>query len=447
MLQPIDKIKLACKIIQQFKVRNTLTIDYPFENKWLDSADDASLLLIYNEITSPDYEPSPATTINVPKPGGLIRHFSYLTLKDHLLYTLLAFECFPTISKTLFGKTLENTDAILQQYPTDPLWMKKYIRAGKDMMEMRKPLFNKGYNSILTSDITAFGPNIDIRILCDGLIEQGSPVEAVNTLERCLKKWSPLGHKGVPQVFFTTDLLTEFFLKPIDAFFQSYEGIVYLRESDNIEIWCKSKASCKKKLELLADKMYQRGLFLNIYKTHIISEKSIDKQEHPMEHKKYGMLNSFKIRFTRLLGLYYKLEELTLLNECSKRLAKNPEYTVNLLKHYSGYNIDISKSLIKFLTSGNAIYSYQNYAIIKWLAVNYQTHNTELVELIRQFAWNVREPYYLRSAARHYIYHFGNNSDRERMINLINQTNDPLEKEDTLFMLSKRNSPVETQLS
>lgn len=440
MMQPLEKIKLACQIIQQFKQRNTLTIDYPFENKWIETADDITLLNTYHEITSPSYEPSPAETIDVPKAGGLIRHFSYLNLKDHLLYILLAMDCFPTIFKSIYGRLIDNPDYVLKKYPEEKLWMKKYVRGGKDMMEMRKPLFNKGYNCILTSDITAFGPNIDIRILCEELIKEGAPEASVHMLNKCLKKWSPLGYKGVPQVFFATDLLTEFYLQPIDRFFHAYGGLVYLRESDNIEIWCRSRSSCKQMLAILAGKMYERGLYLNVYKTRIVTERSIDKNEHPMEHKKYGLRNSFKIRFTRLLTMYYKLEEMTLLNECSKRLAKNPEFTVALLKHYASFNIDISRSLMKFLTSGNAIYPYQNYAIIKWLSSNYQTHNPLLIEMIRQFAWNDNEPYYLRSAARHYIYSFGNDNDRERLIRLVKQTNSELEKEDILSMLSGRST-------
>ncbi|MEP7264716.1 MAG: RNA-directed DNA polymerase [Bacteroidota bacterium] len=440
MMQPLDKIKLACQIIQQFKERNTLTIDYPFENKWIESADDVTLLNTYYEITSPAYVPSSAETIDVPKSGGLIRHFSYLTLKDHLLYILLSMDCFPTIYKSIYGRLIDDPDTVLKKYPEERLWMKKFVRGGKDMMEMRKPLFNKGYNCILTSDITAFGPNIDIRILCEELIKEGAPEETVGILDNCLRKWSPLGYKGVPQVFFATDLLTEFYLQPIDRFFHSYGGLVYLRESDNIEIWCRSRSSCKQMLAILAGKMYERGLYLNVYKTRIVTEKSIDRNEHPMEHKKYGLRNSFKIRFTRVLSLYYKLEEMALLNECSKRLAKNPEFTVALLKHYASFNIDISRSLMKFLTSGNAIYPYQNYAIIKWLSLNYQTHNPLLIEIIRQFAWNDNEPYYLRSAARHYIYSFGNDNDRERLIRLVKQTNSELEKEDILSMLSGRNT-------
>jgi hypothetical protein len=435
MLEPLEKIKLACQIIQQFKQRNTLTIDYPFENKWIETADDITLLNTYKEITSPGFEPSRAETVDVPKTGGLIRHFSYLTLKDHLLYIILTMDCFPVIYKTLFNKTENESIEALKKYPAERLWMKKFLREGKDMMEMRKPLFNKGYDCILTSDITAFGPNIDIRLLCEGLEAAGAPLQTVQMLDKCLRKWSPLGHKGVPQVFFASDLLTEFYLHPIDRFFQTYGGLVYLRESDNIEIWCRSRSSCKQMLALLAGKMYERGLYLNVYKTRIISEKSIDKNEHPMEHKKYGIKNSIKIRVTKLLTVYYKLEQLTLLNECSKRLAKNPEFTVALLRHYSSFSIDISKSLLKFLMSGNAIYPYQNFAIIKWLSANYQTHNSLLVEMIRQFAWNENEPYYLRSAARHYLYNFGNNNDKERLTRLAHHSENPIEKEDMLSLV------------
>lgn len=440
MMQPLDKMKLACGIVQQFKQRNTLTIDYPFENKWIETADDVTLINVYNEVMSPDYELTKAETIDVPKAGGLIRHFSYLTLKDHILYILLVIDLFPTLHKTIHQKEADHPERIIQAYPGERYWMKKYIRGGKDMFEMRKPLFNKGYECILTSDITAFGPNIDIQLLCSDLLREGAHEHTVHRLERCLRAWSPLGHKGIPQLSFATDLLTEFYLQPIDRFFNTYGGLVYLRESDNIEIWCRSHASCKQMLAILAGKMYERGLYLNVYKTRIITEKSIDRKEHPMEHKKYGLRNSFKIRVPKLLSWYYKLEEVTMVNQCSTRLAKNPEFTVALLRHYGRFNIDISKSLLKFLTSGNAIYPYQNYAIIKWLSSNYQTHNPLLVELIRQFAWNENEPYYLRSAARHYIYHFGTNNDRERLIRQVKLTQSELEKEDLLSMLSSRNT-------
>jgi hypothetical protein len=446
-MQPIEKMRLALQIIQHFKLRNTLTIDYPFENAWIDSADDDTLIQAYEEIMHPLYQPSPAATVDVPKAGGLIRHFSYLTLKDHILYIILSIECFPAIYKTIYKKEVD-ADAIVKDYPGERLWMRKYLRSGKDMMEMRKPLFNKGYECILTSDISAFGPNIDIQILCSELVAAGAPEYAVKKLENCLRTWSPLGHKGVPQVFFATDLFTEFYLQPIDAYFHSYGGLVYLRESDNIEIWCRSQSSCKQMLAILAGKMYERGLYLNVYKTRIISEKSIDRKIHPMEKKKYGVKNSLKIRMTRLLSWYYKLEEVTLLNQCSTRLAKNPEFTVALLRHYSWFRIDITKSLLKFMTSGNAIYPYQNYAIIKWLIANKQVRNSLLIEIIRQFAWNENEPYYLQSAARHYIFQFGNSKDRERLRKHLDQVSEPLEKNDMLFIIgqeSKDPAPVVKQ--
>ena len=49
-------------------------------------------------------------------------------------------------------------------------------------MQKREPLYNKGYNCILNSDITAFAPNIDINTICKELSEAGAPEIAVSKL-------------------------------------------------------------------------------------------------------------------------------------------------------------------------------------------------------------------------------------------------------------------------
>ena len=306
-MQPLEKIKLACSIIRQFKERNLIQISYPFENAILTNDDDRYLIDIYNEVTSENFTPSGAYIIDIPKTGGLIRHFSYITIKDQILYILLIIDCFPAIFNKIARSSPVDSLEVLYNYPSDVSWMKKQIRG--DLMEKRKPLFDKGYSCILNSDISAFGPNIDIRTLSNELLNAGAPDAAVAKLERCLRKWAPLGHKGVPQVYFATDLLAEFYLKPVDRYFATFGGCIYLRESDNIEIWCKSQSSCKEMLTNLSRILYDRGLYLNNNKTRIVNEKSVDRDEHPMEHKKYGWRNDFKLKYNNLMNLYYRFEQ------------------------------------------------------------------------------------------------------------------------------------------
>ena len=142
---------------------------------------------------------------------------------------------------------------------------------------------------------------------------------------------------------------------------------------------------------------YDRGLYLNNYKTKILSKSSIYRDEHPMEHKKYGWRNHFKERFNSFMHLYYNLSNKFLLHDCYERLIKNPDFTVAFLLHYSNEGININKSLLKFLSSSNAIDPFQNYLIIKWLFTNYYEEDIELYNLIKVLAWNEKEPYYLRS--------------------------------------------------
>ena len=106
------------------------------------------------------------------------------------------------------------------------------------MMDSRWPLFDMEYTYILQSDITAYGLSIDISTLCKELAAAGSPTSSVSLLEKCLRKWSSLGYKGIPQVYFSSDILAEFYLEPIDNNFLLSDESFFLRESDNIEIWC-----------------------------------------------------------------------------------------------------------------------------------------------------------------------------------------------------------------
>ena len=435
MMFPLEKIKLACLIVRHFNERNTVQVTFPFEKKILMSTDDQTLSELYNELTSERYVPSNAYIIDVPKGRGLIRHLSYLTVKDQILYVLIAIDCFPAIFSKISNYNTNEAEEILKQYPLNSDWMKQHIRG--DLMEKRRPIFDKGFKFILNSDISAFGPNIDIDKLCAELKDAGASLEPIIKLSKCLRKWSPLGHKGIPQVYFTTDLIAEFYLEPIDTYFKSLGDVVYLRESDNIEIWCKTESSCKEMLIHLSRLLYERGLYLNNFKTNIIRENSIDRNEHPMEHKKYNWRNDFKERFRGMMNLYYKLIQNISYNECYNRLKSNPEFTEPLLDHYFKEGISINKSLLKYLSSQDAIYKYQNYLLIRWLYNVYGQKENGAIEVIRQIAWDKNNPYYLQSVARHFIYKFGNDNDRTFIRKYTDECTDPFEMDDMLFLKDK----------
>ena len=141
-----------------------------------------------------------------------------------------------------------------------------------------------------------------------------------------------------------------------------------------------------------------------------------------------------EIVYNNLMNMYYRFEQQFLLNECSKRLIKNPEFTIALLQHYATQRININRSLVRFLTSSYAIYSYQNYTIIKWLIINYREPDRILLQVVRQFAWNENDPYYLRSIARYFIYKHGNDTDHDMIETRSRESTDSLEKTDMLYL-------------
>lgn len=431
-MEPLEKIKLACSIIRHFRLRNPTQMAFPFEEEILSNANDITLMNIYHEVMSDHYVPSDVIIIDLPKQKGLIRHLSYLTLKDHILYILLIMDCFPAIySKTGNDKTI-SPENVLRSYPVDKTWMKKNITT--DLMQNRQPFFNKDFSHILNSDISAFGPNIDIAILSSELFKAGAPQKSIEKLNQCLTKWSPMRHKGIPQIYFATDLISEFYLQPVDQFFRETAEVEYLRESDNFEIWCKTEAACKNMLINLSRILYARGLYLNNNKTNIVSVKSVDRNENPMEHKTYNWRNNFKLKFSNLMNLYYRIENAFLFNECSLRLKKNPDFTEALLEHFESEKIPIDKQVLKFLSSPDAVYPFQNYTLIKWLLSFFNTKEDISIEVIRQMAWDNNNPYYLRSVSRQFIFKYGNDTDKEMIRKMCLDSNDALESMDMQYL-------------
>ena len=436
------KLKLACDITREFKPRNeTVIIDYPIEHHRIQLRDAAWIENLQREFETSTYKVSPAKIYSAPRPNGLIRHFVYLTLEDQLYYTLLVMDCFPAIYKSMQLTAYENADEAVKNYPLDIDWTKKVYRKNKSIIEKRTEILQGPFQYVVHTDITAFSPNIDQDLMFAELEEAGAPSHTLKKIRSALHSWNPLLSKGIPQILWATDVLSDFYINAIDNYMRN-NNLAFIRESDNIEIYCLTESDARKQLMEVARQLFLRGLFLNGMKTFIRPVN--DLLIHDMgDNSGVKMIkSSFKRLFNKLTRTYYFLEQKTGIAECYSRLVSNPENTFPLLQHYDNIKIDITDSLIKYLVSKEAIYPYQNYVILKWILEHNTKLHSDLIDVIRNIALNTNHDYYLLSAARQLLLRFGTEKDVDQLKTIYEQSNGEWEKIDLGFMLSKSNNNV-----
>ena len=433
----IANLKLACEIMYAFRVRNSdVIVDFPVEAHRLLLKDADWFNSLQQKIESGTFAASPSKIYSAPKGNGLVRHFFNLSLEDQLYYTLLVMDCFTAIYKGIQTHAYGSAYEALKTYPTDANWTVNIFRQNKSLSQKRNELLKKSCRYVIHTDITAFSPNIDQKLLITELEQFGAAPSTLSKLKEALSIWSPLTHKGIPQIFWSTDILCEFYLNRIDIHMLA-NNYSYIRESDNIEVYCSTFPEARNKLMEISHLLFYRGLFPNSHKTFIQPVEEFREQVMQEENNVYKIKDSFKRLFKRVTHFYYLIEQKTGINECYRQLVKSPVDTFPLLQHYQKYHIDITHSLSRFLNSGEAVYPYQNYIILRWLLDHNKEISKELLNSIRIVAVAVPTEYYVVSIARVLLLRFGNEEDSIRIKKIYEQSIDSWEKTDLGFLLKK----------
>ncbi len=430
------KIKLACEIMYAFRQRNAeVTIDFPVENHRLLLRDSEWFDTVQRRFVSGNYIVSNAKFYSAPKGNGLIRHFFNFSLEDQLYYTLLVMDCFPAIYKGIFAKGFVDSDEALKSYPTDSNWSEKIFRQNKSVRNRRIDCLGNDVNFVVHTDITAFCPNIDQNILISELEQFGAQTSTLSRLKEALSIWSILTQKGIPQIFWSTDMLGEFYLSRIDINMRA-NNYRFVRESDNIEIYCKTFSEARNKLMDLSHLLYNRGLFPNSNKTYILTVAKFRRVIMLEEGSFNKVKGAFKRFFKRLTRFYYLMEERTGINACYDQLIKSPVDTFPVLQHYERYQINIDHSLARFISSNENVYPHQIYIVLKWLRQHNAKVSEELMNSIRSIAFYALTEYYVVSIARELVLKFGSNSDKNFLQEIYSRSSDEWEKSDLGYLLN-----------
>jgi len=124
-------------------------------------------------------------------------------------------------------------------------------------------------------------------------------------------------------------------------------------------------------------------------------------------------------------------------NHCQELLETHPEETPVILKYLAdvGAFAAVEGALVRFLKSEDAVYSYQVYLVVEWLCEEADEPSSEVVAVIRAYAFDNSAPAYLRAVSRAFLGSFGEIADLERLQTLYVEAGNSLEQSEIMCSL------------
>lgn len=246
-------------------------LKHPFELELIEKNIIGWLKNFEEQINNNGYNPKEMFVCDVPKGKGLIRPGSTLKLSDYFYYNYLVGLCYEKISenlkwsqgKTDFGYVLTGE---MDNHKWIRYWLEcseAYRNTGLDYLQ------NQGYTHVVITDITGFYENIQHQVLNSDLADLGIEKGIIFKLISCIKKWSIVNGKGIPQSCTPSHLLAKVYLNIVDQDMINH-GFVHQRYVDDVRIFCRSEIEAKKAILHLTKALRFRGLNVQSSKTKIL---------------------------------------------------------------------------------------------------------------------------------------------------------------------------------
>lgn len=352
-------------------------------------ASELHLKRLQREIARGAYEPSHATKVYLPKPSGLLRPYTLLTVDDQIVYqacaNIIADKLKPAVksryNKNIFGHLYAGKSSKFFYYK----WQDGYRAYSRQVVR----LVDSGFRWIANFDLTAFYDSIDHKALKTLLARLSIDEDLVDFLLTCLSKWSSAnwssasaiyhGH-GIPQGPLSSGLIAEAFLKYFDDR-GIRKGAHYIRYVDDIKIIAKSESQLRQRLVALDLASKHVGVFPQSSKVDISEVRDARTQiksvSNPPEPSASQIINQKRLK-KRLMELTrrgkvsdptkfkYLLSKATPSSALNTRLTEVMKHQPSLISSISRY-IDkhpaitkkFSESIVNYL-NGQKIYHSVN---------------------------------------------------------------------------------------
>lgn len=216
------------------------------------------------------FQPEGLDVVEVPKPSGLVRPGVFMSLKDRVVYNALVGNLLSAVIDEIgkapqfdFALPLATTD------PQDVTWQGGYLDGWLKGRSRAADLAASGqFSHVLKTDVTGYYEYIHIDFLLKKLETLGSDKQVLRLLGRCLKQWSVLGDRGIPQGCRASSVLGKIYLHAVDLEIEK-SGYKHTRYVDDFLVFCKSESDARRALLKMSRTLKEHGLSLSAEKTQI----------------------------------------------------------------------------------------------------------------------------------------------------------------------------------
>lgn len=236
-------------------------------------ASDTNLRLVRRLIRDGRFVPSHASKVYLPKPSGVLRPITLLTVNDQIAYQA----CLNVVAEALSKRTQKRyfSTVFYHMYAgaSSAFFYRKWELAYGAYANAIRRHHASGLKFIATFDLTAFYDSIDHQVLRHFLKRSGVDDDTISFLLTCLKHWTastwsagagkPIYHDhGIPQGPLSSGMLSEVVLQYLDRIGDGGSKYTrYLRYVDDIRIMARDERSLRRKLVALDVAAKEIGLF------------------------------------------------------------------------------------------------------------------------------------------------------------------------------------------
>lgn len=281
------------------------------------SADEVLINALANRLRRRIYEPQPATKIFFPKPSGILRPYSLITVEDQIVYQAAANIIADAMLPRARPRYLHEVFGHLYAGRSSSWFYRKWSDGYRQFNSAAIAAFESGLRVTASFDLTACYDSIDHAVLCHFLQKLGLSREFCQLLSHWLATWTATDtqirhNHGIPQGPLPSGLIAEVVLGHFDDHRRSEKSVRYLRYVDDIRLFARRERELRRMLTRLDRLSKDIGLFPQSGKIEIHEVKNIRDElksvSQPGE-RSFGnrALSQVKIR-RRLRGLTRRFE-------------------------------------------------------------------------------------------------------------------------------------------
>ncbi|TAN08822.1 MAG: hypothetical protein EPN38_00910 [Rhodanobacteraceae bacterium] len=277
------------------------------------AAEDALLNDVADRLKRGIYDPDPATKILFPKPSGVLRPYSLLSVEDQIVYqaavNLVAERLFPKVRQ----RYLKSVFGHLYAGKSSAWFYRKWSAGYKAYNDTTRKAVDDRFIYGASFDLTACYDSLDHSVLRHFLARLGFEPDFCRKLTDWLGTWAAtdkgIFHShGIPQGPLSSGLLSEVVLSYFDDLNVKHSEFRYLRYVDDIRLFARDEHTLRRLLVALDRKSKDIGLFPQGSKIDIHRVTSIDEELKTVSNPPEPSISFRLVDQKRLLA---RLRELT----------------------------------------------------------------------------------------------------------------------------------------